>query len=1235
MCYLYRLLFLLIWGTSFVLGIPRDLLYNYGPTEDDKVLKGYSVSSTDVHLEVPIVFYGETYDYIFVNTHGLISFLTDIPGFVNIQFPLDYPVIAPFYANVDIKNTGNVYFRETKNDALLKRATDRIRSAFSSGKFFTATSLFITTWNEVGYYNLGSDKVNTFQVVVASNGTDSYAEFIYPEGGIQWIEGANQESRLPDARAQVGMVAGDGRYYTLRTSGRDQVQHIERSSNIGIRGVWMFHIGQVQANGNVNTPDLIKSDPIESVTCAARGSTTCHSKAQCFDFETGFCCECKSGFFGNGINCLTNDVPLRVSGKLSGRINDEELNDLDVQSYVITSDGRTYTAISRVPDSIGYDMQLLHVIGGVIGWLFSRPVNNAINGYQLTGGVFNHTSTIKFLQTGQTVVIRQYYTGTDVFNQLKMKADVQGSLPSIPLGTKLEISEYEKHYTRTSPGKMFSRMSHFFMLEGVPVQHPYEMEHVVEYVECKNHPLNFTTLHMKITRNLVVYEAHDEIVRYGMTSKMMFPQDRDPCEEGRKTCIRHSSCVVDGDSYKCICHPGYQYILLENSTRGDAACVDVNECASGINNCHSYAECINEEGSYSCRCKPGYNGDGRLCEAEDCNVANNCSPFATCQFDTLTQKYTCVCIPGYYGDGLSCYETDSVTANCNNTDCWCPYDFVLEGLMCLKKKTNDISSEEVNFDESCIYTGICPPHSSCQYNEESGRHECRCDEGYNLQGSTCALQGICSTDDDCTPNSVCVWSIQFNHYQCVCKEGYYVLNDECHLDATEGEEETEPQQECENTCHENAHCAYDTFKKMFKCRCNLGYRGDGIHCEREVTPCNLVNNCKTGEECVYDKVVQGYKCKCKKSHRRMGNRCIPEETCLDDPSMCSPDATCVASSENHFQCKCNEGFVGNGVTCTPMLQERENQFLVTQGMAVLKITVSKEKNESRPIVMKLFQEAVGIDVDCLRGRLYWSDIAGKVIKSSFYNGSDVQIFLDTDLGSLEGLSIDWISRNIYWTDSHRDTIEVANIDHKGRKILISNGLTNPRGIVVHPELGKMFWSDWNRNRPKIESSNLDGTERHIFLESILVGLPNSLAIDWSSNELCWADAGIHAIGCADISTSESRIVVDGIKYPFGLAITPSSYFWTDWETQKIESAQKNSGQRNHAIITLSPAIGKLYGIVAARKECPRLTNNCAYKNGFCGSEHLCLPKGSREHNCVCANFNDEGSGSEFSCNEIV
>jgi hypothetical protein len=30
-------------------------------------------------------------------------------------------------------------------------------------------------------------------------------------------------------------------------------------------------------------------------------------------------------------------------------------------------------------------MQALNILGGVIGWLFARPVNKAVNGYELTG----------------------------------------------------------------------------------------------------------------------------------------------------------------------------------------------------------------------------------------------------------------------------------------------------------------------------------------------------------------------------------------------------------------------------------------------------------------------------------------------------------------------------------------------------------------------------------------------------------------------------------------------------------------------------------------------------------------------------------------------------------------------------------------------------------------------------------------------------------------------------------
>lgn len=58
---------------------------------------------------------------------------------------------------------------------------------------------------------------------------------------------------------------------------------------------------------------------------------------------------------------------------------------------------------------------------------------------------------------------------------------------------------------------------------------------------------------------------------------------------------------------------------------------------------------------------------------------------------------------------------------------------------------------------------------------------------------------------------------------------------------------------------------------------------------------------------------------------------------------------------------------------------------------------------------------------------------------------------------------------------------------------------------------KIFWSDWNRASPKLEWANEDGTDRAIFLQGDYVKLPNSLSIDWSTDELCWADAGTFTI----------------------------------------------------------------------------------------------------------------------------
>lgn len=163
-----------------------------------------------------------------VNSNGLLSFQAELPDFLNTEFPLPDPVIAPFYSNVDTTQAGTIWYYQTEDAKLLQRATDTIHDSFSTAFEFQALNLFIATWEGVGYQG-GSDRVNTYQVVISTDGVDSYVEFIYPEDGLQWIRGdGSKESGLPDARAQVGFVAPDGRYYTLPNSGTDQVRNLDK-----------------------------------------------------------------------------------------------------------------------------------------------------------------------------------------------------------------------------------------------------------------------------------------------------------------------------------------------------------------------------------------------------------------------------------------------------------------------------------------------------------------------------------------------------------------------------------------------------------------------------------------------------------------------------------------------------------------------------------------------------------------------------------------------------------------------------------------------------------------------------------------------------------------------------------------------------------------------------------------------------------------------------------------------
>ena len=158
------------------------------------------------------------------------SFLTEIPSFFNIEFPLDYPLIAGCYSNVDTRGpeSGTVWYRKTSDPATLSRISSEIRNNFEDRNNFQALEVFIVTWDSVGYFERKSDLTNTFQIIIASNNEDSFVIFYYPENEINWLKGEGKSKNIPDARAQAGIISGEGRHIVLPSSGSDQMRNLDK-----------------------------------------------------------------------------------------------------------------------------------------------------------------------------------------------------------------------------------------------------------------------------------------------------------------------------------------------------------------------------------------------------------------------------------------------------------------------------------------------------------------------------------------------------------------------------------------------------------------------------------------------------------------------------------------------------------------------------------------------------------------------------------------------------------------------------------------------------------------------------------------------------------------------------------------------------------------------------------------------------------------------------------------------
>ena len=102
------------------------------------------------------------YTHTQVNTNGIVSFDKPFVSSSIKSLPLSGgdKIIAPFWADVDTRGAGKVFYRQAIDPSLLARASSEIQETFSLSQNFTIKNLFVVTWNAVGFYPTRADKVN-------------------------------------------------------------------------------------------------------------------------------------------------------------------------------------------------------------------------------------------------------------------------------------------------------------------------------------------------------------------------------------------------------------------------------------------------------------------------------------------------------------------------------------------------------------------------------------------------------------------------------------------------------------------------------------------------------------------------------------------------------------------------------------------------------------------------------------------------------------------------------------------------------------------------------------------------------------------------------------------------------------------------------------------------------------------------------------------------------------------
>uniref|UniRef100_A0A2I3GRT3 Nidogen 1 n=1 Tax=Nomascus leucogenys TaxID=61853 RepID=A0A2I3GRT3_NOMLE len=680
--------------------LSRQELFPFGPGQGDLELEdGDDLVSPALELSGALRFYDRSdIDSVYVTTNGIIA--TSEPPAKESHpglFPPTFGAVAPFLADLDTTDgLGKVYYREDLSPSITQRAAECVHRGFPEISF-QPSSAVVVTWESVAPYQGPSrdpdqeGKRNTFQAVLASSDSSSYAIFLYPEDGLQFHTtfSKKENKQVPAvvafSQGSVGFLWKSNGAYNIFANDRESIENLAKSSNSGQQGVWVFEIGspattngvvpadvilgtedgaeyddededydlattrlgledvgttpfsyKALRRGGADTysvpsvlsprraaterplgpptertrsfqlavetfhqqhPQVIDVDEVEETgvvfsyntdsrqTCA-NNRHQCSVHAECRDYATGFCCSCVAGYTGNGRQCVAEGSPQRVNGKVKGRIfvgssqTPIVFENTDLHSYVVMNHGRSYTAISTIPETVGYSLLPLAPVGGIIGWMFAVEQDGFKNGFSITGGEFTRQAEVTFVGHPGHLVIKQRFSGIDEHGHLTIDTELEGRVPQIPFGSSVHIEPYTELYHYSTSVITSSSTREYTVTEperdgASPSRvYTYQWRQTITFQECihdDSRPALPSTQQLSVDSVFVLYNQEERILRYALSNSI------GPVREGSPDALQ-------------------------------------NPCYIGTHGCDTNAACRpGPRTQFTCECSIGFRGDGRTC----------------------------------------------------------------------------------------------------------------------------------------------------------------------------------------------------------------------------------------------------------------------------------------------------------------------------------------------------------------------------------------------------------------------------------------------------------------------------------------------------------------------------------------------------------------------------------------------------------------------------------------------